>query len=254
MHNHIAPAQLWIGPREHTQQQSIIFLQHNLCTENGCGTCIICRHIQEKQHHSVMWLTTERAYTLEDLDSLFETLAFTNDENQLFFFIITHADRLNAACANRLLKSVEEPPAGYHFIFLATQLNNVLPTIRSRCMITTMQAVARQENNPFISFFTTDHADPLTFMQILESSALSEHESSEFVDQLLDYFSKTAGQSSLQRITLLQSALTRHPMPGSTKIFWRNLFLQIYAHESVAMSDIPSTLKNKERASTPERT
>lgn len=254
MHKQIPPAQLWIGPREHILTQSITFLQQTLCTDSGCGMCVTCRHIQERQHHRVMWLTTERAYTLEDLDSLFETLAFTNDDNQLFFFIITHADRLNAACANRLLKSVEEPPTGYHFIFLATQLNNVLPTIRSRCMITTIQAVAQQENHPFISFFTADYADPLTFMHILESSTLSEHESSELVDQLLAYFSKTAGQSSLQRITLLQSALTRHPMPGSTKIFWRNLFLQIYAHESVAMSDIHSTLKSKERASTPERT
>lgn len=233
MHNSISSAQLWIGPREHAQTESILFLQRTLCAEDGCGTCITCKHIKERQHHNVMWLTPERTYTLEDFDPLFETLAFTHDDNQLFFFIITHADRLNAACANRLLKSVEEPPAGYHFIFLATQLDNVLPTIRSRCTITTMQTAVQQENHPFISFFAADHVDHLAFMQTIETMLPSEHESSELVDQLLTHLTTMGKQTSLQQIAIVQSALNRHSMPGSTKIFWRNLFLQMYAHEFV---------------------
>lgn len=231
MHNSTPPAQLWIGPREHIYQQSITFLQHTLCTDNGCGKCTTCKHIQERQHHRIMWLTTERAYTLEDFEPLFETLAFAQDENQSFFFIITHTDRLNAACANRLLKAVEEPPVGYHFIFLATQLDNVLPTIRSRCTITTMQAAHSHEEHPMLSLFSTPHADPLAFMQILESVLPSEHESSELVDHLCAHHMKTGEQQSLRHLIFLQSALNRPPMPGSTKIFWRNLFLQLYTAE-----------------------
>ena len=49
-------------------------------------------------------------------------------ENQHYFFVIQKADLLTLACSNRLLKPIEEPPAGYHFIFLSESLDQIIPT------------------------------------------------------------------------------------------------------------------------------
>ncbi len=47
--------------------------------------------------------------------------------------IIDDADKMNAESANALLKTLEEPTANYLMILIASELDAILPTIRSRC-------------------------------------------------------------------------------------------------------------------------
>lgn len=47
--------------------------------------------------------------------------------------IIDPADDLEKGAVNALLKSLEEPPAGTHFLLVAHRPGRLLPTIRSRC-------------------------------------------------------------------------------------------------------------------------
>jgi DNA polymerase-3 subunit delta' len=49
--------------------------------------------------------------------------------------LLTPAERLNTAAANALLKMLEEPPPGTLFILTADAIDDVLPTIRSRCLL-----------------------------------------------------------------------------------------------------------------------
>lgn len=46
---------------------------------------------------------------------------------------LTDASQLTIEAGNALLKTLEEPPAGTHFILAANQPDSLLPTIRSRC-------------------------------------------------------------------------------------------------------------------------
>ncbi|OHB59606.1 MAG: hypothetical protein A2173_09120 [Planctomycetes bacterium RBG_13_44_8b] len=48
---------------------------------------------------------------------------------------MSEAEKLSAAGQNALLKTLEEPPADTFIILLCTQLDNLLPTTRSRCQI-----------------------------------------------------------------------------------------------------------------------
>src|SRR5256885_16843253 len=45
----------------------------------------------------------------------------------------TEADRMNEPAANKLLKTLEEPPARTHFVLLSEAPDELLPTVRSRC-------------------------------------------------------------------------------------------------------------------------
>jgi len=49
--------------------------------------------------------------------------------------IVLNADRLNVKTANSLLKILEEPPDGVHFILTTERLSSMLPTITSRASI-----------------------------------------------------------------------------------------------------------------------
>jgi DNA polymerase-3 subunit delta' len=54
--------------------------------------------------------------------------------------LLAPAEALNGPAANALLKMLEEPPAGAVFIAVSDQIDAVLPTIRSRCVLVRVPA------------------------------------------------------------------------------------------------------------------
>lgn len=56
-------------------------------------------------------------------------------ESERRVFVIERVDELGDEAANRMLKTLEEPAAFVHLILLTDRLEEVLPTIRSRCQL-----------------------------------------------------------------------------------------------------------------------
>jgi DNA polymerase III subunit delta' len=59
--------------------------------------------------------------------------------------VLAPAEALNAPAANALLKMLEEPPPGAVFVVVSDELDAVLPTIRSRCVLVRAPAPRREE-------------------------------------------------------------------------------------------------------------
>ncbi|MFK7779060.1 MAG: DNA polymerase III subunit delta' [Gimesia sp.] len=59
--------------------------------------------------------------------------------------IIDDADKMNAESANALLKTLEEPTANYLIILIASELDSILPTIRSRCQTIRFGRLSEEE-------------------------------------------------------------------------------------------------------------
>lgn len=229
----LPPAQLFIGPSEQTVQMVKQLLQKILCQHNSCNICRICMQIREKQHHAIMWLHPQKSYTLDDLDDLFDKLAFQLQSNELFFFIIQKADFLTTVCANKLLKPMEEPPTGYHFILLAEHPEQILPTIKSRCIVHTLNNIQIPTiSHPLFEIFTKKLVASNEFAKILDATQINERESIELLDQIINYwlemYQKSHDPNFLPLIQKLQKAQLQPPMPGSSTTFWRNMYLQTY--------------------------
>src|SRR3954447_23026114 len=60
-------------------------------------------------------------------------------------FVIERADTMNDDTANRMLKTLEEPPAFAHLVLLTDRPGNVLPTIASRCQHVRFDALPAAE-------------------------------------------------------------------------------------------------------------
>jgi DNA polymerase-3 subunit delta' len=234
------PAYLFVGSEQELLEHTIGILQKQFCSNRGCSVCITCRKIQEQQHESVLWLMPEKQYAIEDLKVIFSTIAFALEQEQQYYFVIQKADLLTTSCANALLKSLEEPPAGYHFILLAQRVEHILPTIKSRCLMQTIgMGTAISSHTALMPFFTTTaFQDPMAFTKELEAANPNEWESLTLLDELLGYWAaqykkqiianNTSGQEQAQRMMQhLKKAMLQPPMPGSSKLFWKNLFLQI---------------------------
>src|SRR6516164_6403752 len=105
------PARLWIGPAQELAKKATTFLRQQYCKDEGCGSCITCKQIVQKQYYAVLEIIPENYYTTAHVQEIFERISFAAQPGEQFYFVLHQADFLNTATANRLLKIVEEPPA-----------------------------------------------------------------------------------------------------------------------------------------------
>jgi DNA polymerase-3 subunit delta' len=66
-------------------------------------------------------------------------------ESQRRVFVIEGADTMNDQAANKMLKTLEEPPPFAHLVLLTDKLGNMLATILSRCQLVRFEAATPAE-------------------------------------------------------------------------------------------------------------
>lgn len=106
----------------------------------GCGSCATCRKIKDGNHLDVNLLRAEsskysKVLSVRDeaVDQMIERLKVKPSEGDRNIAIICDGDTVTPRAANRLLKTLEEPPVGTVIIILSENMNNLPDTIRSRC-------------------------------------------------------------------------------------------------------------------------
>lgn len=233
----LTSAQLWIGQPSAIQSPLIHYLQKIYC-KHGCGNCATCNTIVERQFHLIEWIEPENSYTLEDLDPIFNRIGFALDPDQKVVFILNNAERLTPSCANKLLKSLEEPPPGYHFILCSAYKEALLPTIISRCTIHTLgQESFEIQHQELLKFFLPPSQDFIGLYTYLETNKFPEHYTQVLLEKLLHEYFELYAKSFAQNpqsstlykkiIVTLEAHMKQLPMPGSNKLFWKNLLLQL---------------------------
>jgi len=77
----------------------------------------------------------KRSISVDQIRKLHSTLAKMTAISDKRAVIIDAADDFEPNAANALLKALEEPPEGCHFLLVSHASDRLLPTIRSRCQI-----------------------------------------------------------------------------------------------------------------------
>jgi DNA polymerase-3 subunit delta' len=98
----------------------------------------VAERVARETHPDLTWVrpTGAAEMLVGDIDEPVVTAATrTPFEAARRVFVIEGADAMNDRAANRLLKTLEEPPAFAHLILLADRREDVLPTILSRCQL-----------------------------------------------------------------------------------------------------------------------
>lgn len=227
-----APAHLIIGNPDSTLDYVHELLQHLFCKHNKCMQCNACMQIRQHNHHAVQWLSPSgNTYTVDQFDELLDTISLRLDDEQHFFFVIQQAEVLGLTCSNRLLKPMEEPPPGYHFILLSEQKDRILPTIHSRCIETLLDTEDHNDEHPLFTLLTSNKVSAVEFIQELDRSKINDYESISLLNKLLHHWSheytKEPSRHLLHRIECAQNALLTPPMPGSSSLFWKNFYLSL---------------------------
>ncbi len=111
----------------------------------GCGECKPCRDVLSGSHPDVIRLATERLIiTMEEAKGLIGEAQRRPWTGRWRVVLVEDADRMAERTTNVLLKSIEEPPEQTVWILCTPSAEDVLPTIRSRCRLTTLRVPPAQ--------------------------------------------------------------------------------------------------------------
>lgn len=99
-----------------------------------CETCRNCKRIESGNHPNVLQIEPDGQFIkVEQIRDLISNMTKTGMEEGRKIYVVHHADKMNNAASNTLLKFLEEPDGQVTAILLTEQYQSILPTIQSRC-------------------------------------------------------------------------------------------------------------------------
>ena len=117
------------------------------CEKQGtepCGECRSCKQVQSGNQPDIIYVRHEKPNSIgvEDVRSQVNgDIAIMPYSSPYKIYIINEGEMLTDQAQNALLKTLEEPPAYAVLIILTTNLEALLPTILSRCVVLHMKPV-----------------------------------------------------------------------------------------------------------------
>ena len=123
-----------------------VFAMTLQCYDKGiqpCETCKSCLQMNSNNHPDIKWVTHEKiSIGVDDI-----RVQINNDidikpySSEYKIYIIDEADKMTEHAQNAILKTIEEPPEYAIILLLTNNINNLLPTILSRCVTLNLKTV-----------------------------------------------------------------------------------------------------------------
>jgi len=135
----VAHAYLLIGlPQIGKTTLALNFAQalHCLGEDKPCGQCRSCLKIAHGNHPDVRVIeAVNGTIKIDQIRSMQREVALSPHEGRWKVYVIRQMERATTEAANCLLKTLEEPPAQVILMLTASDIDQLLPTIISRCQV-----------------------------------------------------------------------------------------------------------------------
>jgi DNA polymerase-3 subunit delta' len=135
---HASHAYLFHGPAGTGRRSVARALAAALLADGARDPAQSAERVERGTHPDLTWVTPSGANEMLVADveeAVVGAIARTPFESSRRVFVIEDAHTMSDQVANRLLKTLEEPPAWAHLILLAHHPRDVLPTVASRCQL-----------------------------------------------------------------------------------------------------------------------
>jgi DNA polymerase-3 subunit delta' len=114
-----------------------------VCACGGCGICAECERARRGVHPDLHVVEREGdVIRIEQIASIGADLSLRPFAAGRRVWVIPEAESLNPPAANKLLKSIEEPPDYVVFLLVTDRVERVLPTIVSRCQLVELRPLS----------------------------------------------------------------------------------------------------------------
>ncbi len=118
----------------------------------GCGQCHECHTVMTGSHADVQVVRTEKlSLGVKEIRELVRRSALAPVGRRWQILVVEDADRLTEQACNALLKAIEEPADRTVWMLCAPTVDDVLPTIRSRCRLVTLTTPTADDVAAFLT-------------------------------------------------------------------------------------------------------
>lgn len=111
----------------------------------ACDNCITCLRIDSDNYPDIIKLDGSKASIKKsdilDIESKFEKTAL--ETKGVMIYIVNLVENMTTEAVNSMLKFLEEPDSVVYAFLTTNNVNNVLPTIVSRCQVLPLKSVPR---------------------------------------------------------------------------------------------------------------
>lgn len=124
-----------------------VFAMALQCEKEGmepCQECRSCRQALSDNHPDIVMVTHEKpnSISVDDIrNQVNGDVAIRPYSGSHKVYVINEAEKMTAQAQNALLKTLEEPPEYAVIMLLTSNVNALLPTILSRCVVLDMKPV-----------------------------------------------------------------------------------------------------------------
>ncbi len=171
------------GQYSPTQKREILenwtkdFLVNIVSKELGHNNELAKKSVEDGNVSDILFIQTkEKTYKVADpaIESFFNFIRFKPSQLKYSFSIFDQSQKITTILANKLLKTLEEPPEGHIFIFLKSNDEKSLETIDSRTIrinITPIDAARKQEKTDNFNQFVTAFIDDQELVEVLSTAS-----------------------------------------------------------------------------------
>lgn len=118
-----------------------------------CGECHSCKQAKSNNQPDIIRVTHEKPNSIgvDDIRSKINNdVAIKPYSSPYKIYIMNEGEKLTPQAQNALLKTLEEPPEYVVIMILTTNVDSMLPTILSRCVVLNMKPVADELVRKFL--------------------------------------------------------------------------------------------------------
>lgn len=114
----------------------VILCENNYIDNHKCNDCSLCKRIDDGNYPELKIISADGMYIKkQQIIELQQEFSRSAVEGKKRIYIIRDCEKMRTEAANSMLKFLEEPEDGIVAILMTNNINNVLPTIISRCKI-----------------------------------------------------------------------------------------------------------------------
>ncbi len=115
-----------------------VFAKTLLCKDSKdnqpCNRCVSCVKFDSHNHPDFFLIEPDKGLIKKgQIEEIVKSVGILPFESKRKIFIIDDSHMMNLEGKNTLLKTLEEPPSYVTIILISSSVNNLLPTILSRC-------------------------------------------------------------------------------------------------------------------------
>ena len=123
-----------------------ILCEKNYYSNDKCDECSLCKRIDDGNYPELKVISADGMYIKkQQIIELQQEFSRSCVEGKKRIYIIRECEKMRTEAANSMLKFLEEPEEDIVAILMTNNINNVIPTIISRCKVIKLNNLSNKE-------------------------------------------------------------------------------------------------------------